>query len=219
MRLSRVLLPAVLVCLAAPLLSAATAREKTTVEVVQVPVYIHTNAGSVRGLTRDNFELRVNGKRQQIDYFDVVDFAAVSEQQARDPRQRRLYVLMFDLANSSGVSALRAKRAAETYLAHAQASDYFAVALLNHHNGIDFIVPFTRDRATLRRAVAGFSASAPDDPLRLTVTSTERTALSHDDSREIAGLRSDGASLAAEMAIEVGRSYAVDEMNALGDLA
>jgi len=217
MRFSRVLLPAV-VALAAPFVLAAT-REKTTVEVVQVPVSIRTDNGSVRGLTRDNFELRVNGKPQQIDYFDVVDFAAISPNQARDPRQRRLYVLMFDLANASPVSALRAKRAAEKYLSTAQASDYFAVALLDRYNGIEFIVPFTRDQATLRRAVASFSASSPDDPLRLTVTPAERAIFINDDGREIADLRRSGGGLAAEMAIEAGRSRVADQLEDLGDLA
>jgi len=215
MRFSRVLLPAVF-ALAAPLVFAA-AREKTTVEVVQVPVSIRTDHGSVRGLTRDNFELRVNGKPQQIDYFDVVDFATISPDQARDPRQRRLYVLMFDLANSSPVSVLRAKRAAETYLSTAQASDYFAVAL-RRYKGIEFLVPFTRDRATLRRAVASFRGSS-DDPLRLTVAPSERAAFSNDDSRDFADRRAAGAGLAAEMAIEAGRGRVVDEMEALSELA
>jgi len=217
MRFSRVLLPAVFV-LATPLVFAAT-REKTTVEVVQVPVYIRTGAGSVRGLTRDNFDLRVNGKPQQIDYFDVVDFATLSGEQARDPRQRRLYVLMFDLINTSPASVLRAKRAAEKYLAGAQASDYFAVALLDRYHGIEFIVPFTRDQATLRRAVASFSASSPDDPLRLTVTPAERAIFINDTGRDIADLRRAGGDLAAAMAIEAGRSRVADELDDLGDLA
>jgi VWFA-related protein len=189
------------------------------VEVVQVPVYIRRDAGSVRGLTRDNFDLRVNGKPQQIDYFDVVDFTALSPEQVRDPRQRRLYVLTFDLANASPVSVLRAKRAAEKYLSTAQASDYFAVALLSRDEGIQFIVPFTRDRATLRRAVISFRASAPDDPLRLTVTPSERAAFTNDDGREIADLRRAGGNLAADMAIEAARGRVADEFDDLGDLA
>jgi len=212
MRLSRVLLPAVF-ALATPLVFAAN-REKTTVEVVQVPVSIRTGASSVRGLTRDNFELRVNGKAQHIDYFDVVDFAALSEEQSRDPRQRRLYVLLFDLANSQPFSVLRARRAAEEYLAHAQASDYFAVAL-RRYKSVEFLVPFTRDRATLRRAVANFRGSS-GDPLRLTVTPSERTA---DDSRMIAELQRSGGSLAEEMVIAANRSFLAHEMEDLGELA
>src|SRR5947207_1469968 len=156
MRFSRVLLPSVLVLITATIASAQQ-RETTTVEVVQVPVYVTANGASVRGLTQSDFALRVNGKQQPIDYFDVVDFASLSPDQTRDPRQRRLYVLMFDLVNSSPFSVLRGKRAAERYLENAQPGDYFAVALLDRINAVNFIVPFTRDKAALRRAVASFS--------------------------------------------------------------
>src|ERR1044071_9967816 len=52
----------------------AAHREVQNVEVVQVPVYVSTALGVVTGLTRDNFDLTVNGKPQPIDYFDVIDF-------------------------------------------------------------------------------------------------------------------------------------------------
>ena len=44
--------------------------------------------------------LFVNAKLQSIDYFDVIDFATLSAEEARDPRQRRLYLLVFDLSFS-----------------------------------------------------------------------------------------------------------------------
>ncbi|HXH39281.1 MAG TPA: VWA domain-containing protein [Thermoanaerobaculia bacterium] len=219
MRFSRLLLPAALF-LAVPLAYAAPQqRETTTVEVVQVPVYVTTAGASVRGLTRDDFTLRVNGRPQKIDYFDVVDFASLSPDQARDPRQRRLYVLTFDVVNSSPNSALRAKRAAEKYLAGAQPSDYFAVALINRYNGIELVVPFTRDQALLRLAVAGFSAGSSTDPLRLTVTPADRAVLINTDSAEIAELRRIGSGVAVELAVEAARSRAEDQLDALGQLA
>src|SRR5436190_12665108 len=53
------------------LLSAAVAaqvRESVTVEVVEVPVYITTSDGKpIRGLSKDAFELSVDGKRTPID--------------------------------------------------------------------------------------------------------------------------------------------------------
>src|SRR6185312_4619849 len=61
MRLSRVLLPAVFILTTSYAFAAvAQHRETTTVEVVQVPVYITADGASVRGLTRDDFTLRVN---------------------------------------------------------------------------------------------------------------------------------------------------------------
>lgn len=220
MHFSRVLLPAVLILAATPITYAAPQhREATTVEVVQIPVYVTSSGASVRGLTRDDFKLRVNGRAQKIDYFDVVDFSSLSSEQMRDPRQRRLYVLTFDLANMSPFAMLRAKRAAEEYLAAAQPSDYFAVTLLNRDDQIEFIVPFTRDQATLRRAVASFRAASPGDPLRLTLASGERAALINDDAAEIQDLRRMGARVAGELVADIARRRVDDQFETLGDLA
>ncbi|HYU26944.1 MAG TPA: hypothetical protein VEO74_17170 [Thermoanaerobaculia bacterium] len=89
----------VLLLAAFPLFAAH--REVQNVEVVQVPVYVSTARGVVTGLTRDNFELFVNGQPRPFDYFDVIDFAKIAPLATPaapiDPRQRRLYVLLFDL--------------------------------------------------------------------------------------------------------------------------
>ena len=75
----------------------AQMRESVTVQVVEVPVYVTAGGAPVTDLTGDNFQLFVNGKAQPIDYFDRIDFAALPTERARDPRQRRLYMLVFDL--------------------------------------------------------------------------------------------------------------------------
>lgn len=219
MRFSRVLLPAVLILATTPIAFAQRHRETTTVEVVQVPVYVTSSGSSVRGLTRDDFALRVNGREQKIDYFDVVDFSALSAEQQSDPRQRRLYVLTFDLANMSPFHLLRAKRAAEQYLTNAQPSDYFAIALLNRDDDIQFIVPFTRDKATLRRAVTSFRAASTGDPLQLTVSLGERGALMNDDATEVRDLRRMGAGIVSELVTDVARYRVDDQFQSLGQLA
>jgi VWFA-related protein len=217
MRLSRVLLPAILILAAIPIAYSQQVKETTTVEVVQIPVYVTSSGASVRGLTRDDFKLRVNGRRQQIDYFDVVDFKSLSSDQMRDPRQRRLYVLTFDLANPAPFATLRAKHAAEQYLTNAQPSDYFAIALLNRGGNVEFIVPFTRDQAALRRAVSSFNAASPGDPLRLTVAFDQRAALS--DASQIRDLRTMSGGLAAELVADGARSRVADQFESLGLLA
>src|SRR3954451_18259023 len=94
----------------------AQLREGQTVEVIQVPVYVTARNGSVvSGLTRKNFDLFVNGKAQVIDYFDVIDFGATTNADvdtSRDPRQRRLFLLVFDLLFSAPKSVHRAQDAA-----------------------------------------------------------------------------------------------------------
>lgn len=154
--------------LALPLL-ASEHRETATVEVVQVPVYVTRGDHTVAGLTKEDFELFVNGKRQSIDYFDVIDFTRLSAEQTRDPRQRRLYVFVFDLFNSHPFSILRAQKAALKYIEGARDSDLFAIASYRARTGLEILVPFTRDRATIRAAVERLHDVNVSDPLRLAV--------------------------------------------------
>lgn len=85
------------------------------VEVVDVPVYVERFGKPVTGLTRDDFELFVNGKPHAIDYFDVLDKAAaeeeVSRQAAVDRKRRQLIVLLFDVSGPHQ-SLQRAQKAA-----------------------------------------------------------------------------------------------------------
>src|ERR1019366_7575318 len=84
----------------------AQTHESITVQVIDVPVYVFSNGTSIRNLTKDDFELFVNGKPQTIDYFDPIDFSPVaatapdvkSAPPAANPRERRLFLLLFDLA-------------------------------------------------------------------------------------------------------------------------
>src|SRR5256885_1098944 len=105
---------------------------------------------------------------------------------------RRIVAHFANAAARCGTDTLRCAMA-EEYLANAQPSDYFAVALIDRYGDVDFLVPFTRDRDALRRAVATFHAASPNDPLRLTVTPSERAVFSFDNSAEIAQLRHMGA--------------------------
>src|SRR6185436_18241596 len=89
--------------LLASLSTTAQHRESVTVEVIDVPVYVVSGKEPVRNLTRDDFELFVNGKRTAIEYFDTVGDAAPPGAAGARPvlRERRLFVLLFDLAFTS----------------------------------------------------------------------------------------------------------------------
>lgn len=151
----------------------AQVRESVTVQVVEVPVYV-TGAGGepVTSLGRENFQLFVNGKPQAIDYFDRIDFAALPAERAHDPRQRRLYMLVFDL-NVTPNDLHRARRAAMDLLDHAAADHTFAVATVGE-GATGVIVPFTRDTTVLRHAIRNLRVSLAGDPLRLSLTDGER---------------------------------------------
>lgn len=152
----------------------AQVSESTTVEVVQVPVYVTAHGAPVSNLTRDNFRMFVNGKPQPIDYFDVVDFATLAGEKARDPRERRLYLLVFDVTFSFPNALQRAQQAAEQMIEQGAPIDTFGVATLDPRGGVQVIVPFTRDRQALLRAVHNLQPSRIGDPLRLALTRSER---------------------------------------------
>jgi len=164
--------------------TSAQFKESIDVELVTVPVYVSVNNAPVRGLTRENFELFVNGERQQIEYFDVTDFASEPQRQtermpeaaasqrqdlnapsapkaAQDLRGRRLYLLVFDNALSSFAERDRARRAAESFVRHALPSDYFGIVSFTKQHGGQFLMPFTRNREAILRTIG-----TPSSPRR-----------------------------------------------------
>ncbi|HSY50297.1 MAG TPA: VWA domain-containing protein [Thermoanaerobaculia bacterium] len=162
---------------------AQTHHEVVTVEVVDVPVYVISHGKPVRDLTKGDFELFVNDKRQPIEYFERIDFAAAAAPapaEARpatmpvaDPRERRLFLLLFDLAYNRPPALARAQKAAATMVDRALPQDFFAVATYNSQ-GANFIIPFTRDHDVIRRAVLKLSPSSARDALAISITNAER---------------------------------------------
>lgn len=173
------------VLLAVPLL-AQTHSESITVEVVDVPVYVYGANGPIRNLTKGDFELFVNGKRQEIDYFDAIDFTpappsamsgpapeAAALQPPRDLRERRLFLLIVDTAFSRPVALDRARKAAAAMIEHAAPSDYFAIATFTSKHGVQLAVPFTNNHAVAMRAALALQPSSAHDPLALAMSSNE----------------------------------------------
>ena len=158
----------------------AQVRESVTVEVVEVPVYVTSADGKpLRGLTRDQFELFVDGKPVPIDYFDPIDFAAPAAQAhtaaARPLRERRLYLLLFDLSFATPAKLVRAQRAAEQAIGHSNAdTDYFAVGVYSAQHGVQFVSSFLRDRPAVLRALYTLHAPKLRDPLGVAISSAER---------------------------------------------
>jgi VWFA-related protein len=162
------------------LTSDAQVRDNVTVEVVQVPVYVTTSDGQpVRGLTKDSFALLVDGHPQTIDYFDVFDFAAVPGGQQtpveRPRRERRLYLLLFDITFATPAKLVRAQKAAEQAVTHSNpATDFFAIATYSTSRGVHFLSPFLSDRVAVTHAIYTLHGSKAQDPLGLSLGSQER---------------------------------------------
>ena len=169
MRRSALLVAALLV-LATPLLAQTT--ESMTVEVIEVPVYVSRDGKPIRGLTRDDFTLQVNGVPQIIDYFDVVDRRALGAG-APELNRRRMTMLLFDVSHSFPWTLRRARKAAAEFVASASPNDSYAVATLTTR-GISLLVPFTTDHVNVQRAIASFSASDAGDAFGLATTAAER---------------------------------------------
>ena len=167
--------------------------EQITVNVVEVPVYVSRFGRTVTGLTKNDFELTVNGKPQTIDYFDVITNETAEEvapQQEQQPQvdldRRRMIVLLFDLSQSSYTSIRRAQEAADKFVQEAPPGDVFAVAILTR-NGVEFAAPFIRDRVAVRRALGTLRASKASDAFGIATLAAERTAW-------VAGVNADASS-------------------------
>ena len=150
----------------------AQVRETTTVEVVEVPVYVNAKGAPVSNLTKDNFELYINGKRQTIDYFDTTDYANLSREQSHDVRQRRLYMLVFDLM--SPANALQhAQKAALQFVENSAANDTVGIATFGSA-GLEIVVPFSRDHEAIERGISKLNIPAFTDPLHLAIPPEQR---------------------------------------------
>lgn len=168
-------------CAASP--SFAQVAESMTVEVVEVPVYVTSADGTpLRGLQREQFALRVNGKPRAIDYFDAVDLGATAASAApatHSPaplRARRLYLLVFDLLFGSNKRIVRAQQAAAAMIERPEnAEDLFAVAAYSPVSGLRLVTPFLHDRAVLRHAIHDLRPADEKDPLGMAMPSSARS--------------------------------------------
>jgi len=160
----------------------AQVHETMTVEVIEVPVYVTGADGKpVRGLARDAFELRVNGKPQKVEYFDALDLASAPPAGALAPeaappraRERRLYLFVFDLSFSAKDRIRRAQRAAEAMIDRPEsANDLFAVAMFSPTRGLRLATSFVRDRAIVRHAIYSLQPADGSDPLGMAMSATQ----------------------------------------------
>jgi VWFA-related protein len=157
----RIVMLAVLAVFAAAIYAQRVA-ETVQVTVVEVPVTVVDRDGnSVRGLTKENFEITDDGKKVPIEYFEVVDLpaitAAASQQQQETPlppSATRHFLLMFDLANSSPGTINRASAAAKDFVdSQLGDRDLAAVATFTSEKGARMITNFTRNRNLLVNAI------------------------------------------------------------------
>jgi len=134
-------------------------RESLSVTVVEIPVtVVDRNGNPVRGLTKANFELVDEGKKQSIDYFEEVDLVKISAEDhpetPMNPVARRNFMLLFDLSNSSPGTLSRARDASLEFVkSEVGELDLVAVATYSSEKGFRLLTGFTADGALLAAAI------------------------------------------------------------------
>ena len=151
--------------------------ESVSVTIVEVPVTVVDRAGKpVRGLTTDQFEVTVDGKKVAISAFDVVDLATIADEPSSTPLPSvayRNFLLLFDLSQSTPGTIGRAQAAAKELVTEGLTRrDVAAVATYSVENGLNVVTSFTSDKALLLAAIE--TLGVPEyfkaaDPLRIAV--------------------------------------------------
>jgi VWFA-related protein len=167
MTTGRTLLVAALAALASPLAAASTPGADSfddRLEVVEVPIPLQVldrDGQPVRGLTREDFAVWVDGQRRPVQRLEVFDLDAASSEPLpgavpateASPSSRHV-LFVFDLSFSSPAAVGRAREALrEVLLAALAPDDLAAIATYAIETGPQLLVTFTRDRSQLARAI------------------------------------------------------------------
>lgn len=148
----------------------------TNVTLVEVPVTVSNKGEALRGLTKDNFEIRDGKKKVDIIDFEIVDLKELEDSAAADVpvAARRHFLAFFDLSFSDPNSIAKAQdAAADLVLSSLHPTDLAAVATYSRTKGPQLVLPFTSDRNQLRFAIETLGLVASErtqrDPLGLLV--------------------------------------------------
>ncbi len=193
--------------------------DRASVLEVQVPVNVTDRKGaSIRGLTAEDFEIFDGNEQREITRFEVVDLREIDpepglEDRAREaipPSARRHFLFLFDLSFSSPTSVLRAREAAQSFVAGSMhPTDLAAVATHSVEFGFKLVLTFTPDRSQLARAIENLESPemlnrAGLDPLQFFVE-TEGALASNSGSGEAPSveLGADFRAQAAQAYVEI----------------
>ncbi len=162
---------ALLLCGLLPAQEPETPVFRTSTRLVQVDVIVKAKDVPMAGLTKDDFELRDNGRVQKIDVFAVREIKA---QQASQPRPQGIVsnrpfprgtepvsatVVLIDAANTQPEYQGFARVQALKYLDKAKRNETIALYALD--TTLKVLQEFTDDQAVLRKAVEGYHMTQP----------------------------------------------------------
>lgn len=138
--------------------AAGTFKGSADVAIVEVPVQVIRGGQPVRGLTAADFTVWAGKQQQQIVGFETIDVDALQAEGApavnRLPASaRRHFLFLFDLAQATPVSLVRAQRAALQMLDRLAPADLAGVATYSPARGPRVLLGFTSDRAQIDLAL------------------------------------------------------------------
>ena len=163
--------PALLVCASVLAQEPETPVFRTSTRLVQVDVVVKAKDVPVAGLTKDDFEVRDNGKPQKIDVFAVREIKA---QQPTQPRPKGVVsnrpfprgaepvsatVMLIDAANTQPEYQGFARVQALKYLDKANRNETIALYALD--TTLKVLQEFTDDQAVLRKAIDQYKMAQP----------------------------------------------------------
>ncbi len=166
------LLIAALLPPAAAAAQSASYQDATDVVVIEVPVHVTRGGETVRGLGEESFELIVDGKKQKLLDFEVIDLAKLTAAPAGSlPAPpvvaRRHFLLLFDLSFAEPAGVVKSQIAArELVLDGLHPSDLVGVATYSEAVGATVVLGFTSDRRQIELALATLGNIEPAERIK-----------------------------------------------------
>ncbi|MEO5923760.1 MAG: VWA domain-containing protein [Bryobacteraceae bacterium] len=143
---------------------------RTSTRLVQVDVVVKSKDAPVEGLTKDDFEVRDNGKPQQIAVFSVRDVntpppqvvplpkgVVTNHPQSRGAEPVSATVILMDATNTEIQDQVFAREQTLKYLEETSRHELLAVYALGAT--LEVLQDFTDDHVVLRAAIRRYSAS------------------------------------------------------------
>jgi hypothetical protein len=109
----------------------------------------------------------------KIVFAALLTFAATF---AHAAEERRLFLVVFDLAFTQKSALLTMRAAMARHVLHENPGELFAIATYSSGGAVELVTPFLFDAAALQRGLARLTATSSSDPLGLVLTDSERSA-------------------------------------------
>jgi len=134
--------------------------EEFDVILHQIQVNVLDRDGKpIRGLTKEDFEIKLDGQFQTIETVEEIDLEAVvagadARGEAISEQARRLFVFLFDLQYSNKQGVLNGIKAANDFVqAQMLPTDLASVFTYTQLRGVSMVTNFTNDQDHLLRAI------------------------------------------------------------------